>query len=69
MQGGETYTYKGEWLDGKMHGFGTYKYPKGSKGLKYEGSFKYGDKHGLGTFKFADGNQYIGHFKKGKMHG
>ena len=46
--------YIGNWLDGKMHGQGTYIYGDGDK---YEGEWKDDKRHGKGTITYrgADG--------------
>ena len=64
-------TYKGdvlegEFLNGDLHGQGTYTHANGDK---YVGEYKDGVKHGQGTYTHADGDKYVGEFKDGKQHG
>ena len=53
--------YKGEFLNGKRHGFGVMNvlHPD-FKGDKYVGEFKDGTFHGQGTYTFANGQKYVG---------
>lgn len=59
--------YEGAFKDGKLHGFGVYKYmPSGDV---YEGEWKADMKHGQGRYSFAGGDSYIGTWYMGKKHG
>lgn len=58
--------YEGEWLDGKMHGKGTYVEADGSR---YEGQWREGKMHGKGTQIFAKGDRYEGEYHDGHRHG
>ena len=67
---------EGEWLNGFLHGQGTYYYLANTqfKGDKYVGEFKDGRKHGQGTYYYLantqfKGNKYVGEFKDDKYHG
>ena len=60
-------TYVGNFVNGKMHGKGTFTY---SDGATYVGEFKNGKEHGVGTFRcWQHGSKYEGEFKYGKKHG
>ncbi|XP_067371199.1 alsin-like isoform X3 [Channa argus] len=64
-------TYKGHWRDGKIHGFGKYKY---SNGEVYEGCFCDGQRHGYGMLssgKLAktSSSVFIGHWIQDKKTG
>lgn len=58
--------YVGYFLNGQMHGQGTYYYVNGNS---YTGSFSNGNMHGHGTFRYKSGKTYIGSFKKNLRHG
>lgn len=58
--------YRGQLLDGQMHGQGAFEW---SDGRKYQGSYKYGLKHGYGEFLFRDGKIYKGNWEGGKQQG
>jgi hypothetical protein len=62
--------YKGEFLNGKSHGFGVMNvlHPD-FKGHKYVGEFKDGKYNGQGTYTDANGNKYVGEYKDGKYNG
>ena len=62
--------YKGEFLNGKRHGFGVMNalHPD-FKGDKYVGEYKDGNYNGQGTFTWADGEKYVGEFKDHKLNG
>jgi hypothetical protein len=57
---------EGEWLNGKLHGQGTY---IDRDKDKYVGSFKDGEKSGYGTLTYANGDRYVGEFKDGSFFG
>ena len=60
-------TYVGNFLNGKMHGKGTFTY---TDGATYFGDFKNGKEFGEGTFIcWAHGAKYEGAFKNGLKHG
>jgi hypothetical protein len=55
---GEEY-YEGEFKNGKMTGYGFYKW---SNNNTYKGQFLDGNLHGKGVFKWQDGNEYEGDY-------
>lgn len=59
-------SYKGEWLAGKMHGYGVQTLADGEV---YEGSFVEGRREGEGKMKRADGAEYDGSWQAGIYHG
>lgn len=63
QDGGE---YVGEWLDDKMHGCGTRRYPNGDM---HVGNFHEGKREGEGRFYFSNGDMYYGEWKNNQMHG
>ena len=64
------YEYKGEYKDGKRHGYGTYIWKDGElKGTKYVGYFKDNKMHGKGTLTSPDGHSFVGEFQNDKRHG
>ena len=58
--------YQKKWLNGMMHGRGTYTFSTGSV---YSGEFKNDEFNGIGTFTQADGTVYSGEFKDDLYHG
>lgn len=58
--------YKGEIIDGKANGMGTYTLPSGDK---YVGEFIDGKRNGQGTQTIIDGLKYVGGYKDGKKVG
>jgi hypothetical protein len=67
---------EGEWLNGLLHGQGTYYFLADNqfKGDKYVGEYKDGSKNGQGTYYFLADNQfkgdkYVGEFKDGSKNG
>ena len=58
--------YFGSFVNGKLHGQGTYTWANGGK---YVGKWKDGKRHGKGMFTWTDGRKYIGEFEDGKRHG
>ncbi|MFL2524955.1 MAG: MORN repeat-containing protein [Pelagibacteraceae bacterium] len=58
-------TYKGQWVNNKMHGKGTYK----TKLLTYTGNFTAGIIEGQGTAKYTNGATYVGEWKNNNRHG
>ncbi|KAK2839612.1 hypothetical protein Q5P01_013352 [Channa striata] len=64
-------TYKGHWRDGKIHGFGKYKY---SSGEVYEGCFCDGQRHGYGMLNSGkqaktSSGVFIGHWIQDRKTG
>jgi len=57
---------EGEWLNGSLHGQGTYTFATGNK---YVGEFKDDKVHGQGTYTHASGAKYVGEYKDGKRYG
>lgn len=57
---------KGEWQQGKIHGFATVVDQKGT--IVYEGEFKDGMRHGLGRQLFESGDMYDGGWQNGRLH-
>ncbi len=57
---------EGEWLNGLLHGRGTYIHANGEK---YIGEFQDGKYHGRGTYTYANGDKYLGEFKYDKRYG
>ena len=55
--------YTGERRNGRMEGFGTYRFPSGTV---YTGEFLDGEFHGEGTLQFADVGKYIAQWEHGK---
>ena len=57
------FQYKGEFLDGKRHGFGVMSvlHPN-FNGDKYVGEFKDGKYNGQGTYTYASGAKYVGEY-------
>eukprot|EP00620_Florenciella_sp_RCC1587_P024683 CAMPEP_0182564268 /NCGR_PEP_ID=MMETSP1324-20130603/6234_1 /TAXON_ID=236786 /ORGANISM="Florenciella sp., Strain RCC1587" /LENGTH=475 /DNA_ID=CAMNT_0024777675 /DNA_START=269 /DNA_END=1696 /DNA_ORIENTATION=- len=60
------YSYDGEWKNGKMHGWGTYKF---ADGHTYKGRWKDGRMHGEGVAEYSSGHMYTGSWEIGKYHG
>lgn len=58
--------FKGDLLDGKLHGFGKY---VSERGYTYEGQFKNSKKDGQGKFIWADGKIYDGLYQDDKRSG
>lgn len=59
--------YVGGFKDGKLHGFGKYKYhPSGDR---YEGEWVADMKHGQGMYQYDCGDKYTGEWRAGKKHG
>jgi hypothetical protein len=58
--------YIGYFLNGKMHGQGTYSFFKGDL---YNGSFINGMRSGYGTFIYKNGDKYDGRFLFDKKNG
>jgi hypothetical protein len=50
--------YSGEWLDGKLHGYGTFTYKNGDK---YQGEFRGNERNGLGSYYFLNDGKFKGH--------
>ena len=58
--------YKGEIVNGKPNGQGTF---INIEGHKYVGEWKDGLPNGQGTYTFSDGRKYVGEFKDGLPNG
>lgn len=59
--------YEGNFVDGQIHGQGTFYYANGDI---YRGSWKKNQKHGKGTMKFEErGFEYTGDWKDNRPHG
>ena len=58
--------YIGGFVDGEMHGFGTYTWPTGTV---YIGEFRNGRMHGDGIYETRNGRKYVGGWKYGMRHG
>ena len=58
---GDSYSYVGEYRDGKIDGRGVYKWVDGGS---YEGEFKGGMKHSRGVYVSVTGDTYTGEYKK-----
>ena len=64
------YEYKGEYKDGKRHGYGKYIWKDEKfKGTKYIGNWQQNQMHGKGTMFFGNGDRYVGDFKFDKYDG
>ena len=50
-------SYDGDWLDGRSHGKGKYRFVDGEE---YEGDWKDGKMHGNGTYHYSDGDRWLG---------
>lgn len=62
----DTFTYQGEFLSGKLHGYGSWR--SKAKGATYQGYFKYDKFHGFGILANATGAFY-GEFLNGSRCG
>lgn len=62
----DTFTYRGEFLHGKLHGYGNWQ--SKSKGTTYQGFFKQDKFHGFGIISNSTGTFY-GEFFNGARHG
>ncbi|XP_064451190.1 MORN repeat-containing protein 4 isoform X1 [Mirounga angustirostris] len=58
--------YRGEWKEGRRHGFGQLMFADG--GI-YLGHFENGLFNGFGVLTFSDGSRYEGEFAQGKFNG
>ena len=67
---GETYTWSGGCVDGKVSGKGrgVWHLPDGRQDV-YEGGMRDGKNHGQGTFTWHDGDRYEGEWRDDKPHG
>lgn len=63
----DTYTYTGEFKDGKMNGKGTVE--DFNYGIIYTGELKDGEITGFGKYKYTDGSEYEGSFLRGRFEG
>jgi len=55
--------FEGDFLEGKMNGFGEFKWNTGDK---YIGAIKEGVPHGNGIYYWVNGNKFKGNFINGK---
>jgi hypothetical protein len=62
----KSFTYKGEFKDGVMSGYGIYTW---SNGDYYDGMFKNDFFYGNGTMIYSSGTKYVGEWKYDKKHG
>ena len=60
-------TYRGDFIDGKFHGFGRLTFEKA--GETYKGRFMLGKKWGRGTLWDKQGNIYIGEWRNDRRNG
>lgn len=59
--------YKGEFIEGKKHGYGVYEF---KNGLKYKGEYRGGVREGKGAlYNPSNKIAYEGEFSKGLPHG
>lgn len=56
-------SYDGDWVNGQMHGFGTYRF---ADGATYEGVMQDDWPNGEGTARYPNGGVYVGRWKNGK---
>ncbi|KXS10872.1 hypothetical protein M427DRAFT_47658 [Gonapodya prolifera JEL478] len=61
-------TYKGDWVDGKHHGYGVLIYDS-SGTCYYEGEWVDGVKSGKGVMHYSSGNVYDGEWANNQKHG
>jgi len=59
------YKFKGDYLEGKIHGFGEIRY---SNGISYKGDWNEGKFHGKGSLAMNK-YTYDGDFNRGKREG
>jgi len=59
-------TYSGDWLQGDMHGIGTFTFPDGTF---YTGEFYYGSFQGQGKKEWTDGAKAIGQWENDDQNG
>jgi len=55
--------YSGEWVDGKLDGYGSFTYKNGDK---YQGEFKGSERSGAGIYYFLKDDKFKGHQFEGK---
>ena len=55
--------YSGEWVDGKLNGYGSFTYKNGDK---YQGEFKSNERNGAGIYYFLKDDKFKGHQFEGK---
>lgn len=58
--------YRGEMLNGRHHGHGSFTWPDGEQ---YIGEYVNGEAAGQGVYKFTNGSRYEGNFKEDKFNG
>lgn len=57
------FSYEGDWVNGHMNGFGTYRF---ADGATYEGVMQNDWPNGEGTARYPNGGVYVGRWKDGK---
>ena len=62
----KAFSYRGEYLDGKKHGYGTFVIKGHST---YVGEFSHDEIEGSGRQVYENGSHYEGHFHLGERHG
>jgi hypothetical protein len=62
----EKHIYVGHMVRGKLHGYGIYAWPDGSR---YDGMWKEDNRHGKGVYTQPDGARYDGQWKNDYWHG
>lgn len=63
-------SYEGEWVSGKKHGYGKFKYPESVIDKEsYEGEWANDHQHGKGILRYTDGSTYKGRFRFGVRDG
>jgi 1-phosphatidylinositol-4-phosphate 5-kinase len=58
--------FDGEWVNGKMHGWGTLQWASGDR---YDGNWSAGEISGNGIMTWNDGSSFSGQWKSGKKDG
>lgn len=58
--------YNGQFLNGKMHGYGVFSWPSGQT---YRGEYKDNKKHGKGEMEWGNGVKFIGTWQNGFKSG
>lgn len=62
-------SYAGDYMNGKIHGKGTYVFANSQTLIKYIGEFEFGRRSGFGTLYYKDGATYVGHFRNDLREG
>ena len=58
--------FTGEWVEGLMHGHGSYNFANGDR---YTGDWREGLRHGKGEYSWSNGCKYEGEWRDNKRHG